>query len=108
MVRGRRGLLLLALVIAWARVETSKAPKGVIVLENVPENAVVEVDGDRTPVVSAAGQPVRIETRPGKHGVVVKRGMHVLMAESVGVEAGKHSRLNVPAAPGDRALPRRR
>ena len=77
-------------------------------LENVPEHAVVEVDGDRITVVSAAGQPVRIETRPGKHVVVVKRGVRVLMAESVGVEAGKHSRLNVPAAPGDRAKPRHR
>jgi hypothetical protein len=30
------------------------------------------------------------------------------MAESVGVEAGKHVRLNVPAAPGDRAKSRHR
>jgi serine/threonine protein kinase len=101
-------LLLLALVIALALIGTGKAPTGVIELENVPENAVVEVDGERITVVSAAGQPARIETRPGKHVVVVKRGMQVLMAESVGVEAGKHFRLNVPAAPGDRAKSRHR
>jgi serine/threonine protein kinase len=101
-------LLLLALVIAWALVATGKAPTGVIELHNVPVNAVVEVDGDRITAVPAAGQLVTIETRAGKHVVVVKRGTQVFMAESVGVEAGKHVRLNVPAAPGDRAKPRHR
>jgi serine/threonine protein kinase len=101
-------LLLLALVIAWALVATGKAPTGVIELKNVPQNAVVEVDGERIAVDPAAGQPVTIEIRAGKHVVVVKRGAQVLMAESVGVEAGKHSRLNVPAAVGGRIQPKHR
>jgi hypothetical protein len=95
-------------MIALALVGTANAPTGVIELEHVPENAVVEVDGDRITSVPAAGQPVTIETRAGKHVVVVKRGVQVLMAESVGVEAGKHVRLNVPAAPGNRPKPRHR
>ena len=58
-------------------------------LENVPENAVVEVDGDRIIVTPAVDQPVTIEVKPGKHGVVVKRGSEVFLAEGVTLEAGK-------------------
>jgi hypothetical protein len=77
----------------------------VIGLENVPENAVVEVDGDKNTVTPSVGQLLTIETKAGKHVVVVKRGTQVFMAESVDVEAGKHLRLNVRAAPGGRTKP---
>ena len=77
----------------------------VIVPDNVPENAVLEVDGHKITVTPSVGQPLTIETKAGKHVVVVKRGTQVIMAESVDVEAGKHLRLNVRAALGGRTKP---
>jgi len=50
------GVLLVGLSIAWfAGVLTFKTTNGVIVLENVPENAVVEIDGENMPVTSSEG-----------------------------------------------------
>jgi formylglycine-generating enzyme required for sulfatase activity/serine/threonine protein kinase len=111
---GRRwataGLLLLGLVVAGALILRVRTAGGVIVLENLPENAVVEVDGDRVTVIPKEGEPVGIEAAAGKHGVVVKRGNDLLLGESVTVESGKQHRLTVrlesPAANGPReALP---
>jgi len=88
--------LLLGLVIVLAALTFRvKTKYGVIVLENVPENAVVEVDGDRVTITPTGGEPVRIEARAGKHGVVVRRGDDVLLGESVTLESGKQSKLNV-------------
>ena len=48
----------------------------VIVLENVPENAVVELDGDNITVTPSVRQLLTIETKAGKHVVVARRGTH--------------------------------
>jgi len=90
------GLLLLGFVAAGAAVVWRvKTANGTIVLENVPENAVVEVDGDRITVIPAIGEPVMIEAKAGKHVVVVKRGGDVLLGESVTLESGKQFKLAV-------------
>ena len=90
------GVLLLGLVVAWAAgVFKVKTKDGVIVLENVPESAVVEVDGERITVTPAVGEPLKIEARPGKRVVVVKRGNDVFLGESVTVESGKQVKLTV-------------
>ena len=78
------------------RVKTANAT---IVLENVPENAVVEVDGDRITVTPTVGEPVMIEAQAGKHVVVVKRGGDVLLGESVTLESGKQFKLTVRFVP---------
>jgi serine/threonine protein kinase len=101
------GALLLGLVVAWAAgVFKVKTKDGVIVLENVPESAVVEVDGERITVTPAVGEPLKIEARPGKRVVVVKRGNDVFLGESVTVESGKQVKLTVrlesPASPDPR------
>ncbi len=84
------GLLLLGLVVAWgALVLRVKTAKGTIVLENVPADAVVEIDGDRITVTPTVGEPLKIEAPAGKHGLVVRRGDLVLLVESVTLEAGK-------------------
>jgi len=90
------GILLVALSIAWfAGVLTIKTKDGVIVLENVPENAVVEIDGSKVTVTAGKGDPIRIEIKPGTHGVVVKQGSDPLLVESVTLEAGKQLKLVV-------------
>ncbi len=98
------GVLLLGLVVAWAAgVFKVKIKDGVIVLENVPADALVEVDGERITVTSAVGEPIKIEAPPGKHEVSVKRGNDVFLGKSVTVESGKQFKLTVrlepPAAP---------
>ena len=83
-------MLLLGLVVAWAAVVLRvKTANGTIVLENVPEDAVVEIDGDRITVTPTVGEPVKFEAPAGKHGLVVRRGDLVLLVESVTLEAGK-------------------
>ena len=89
------GAVLLGLAVAWALVIMFQTATVVIVLENVPDNAVVEVDGDRITVVPAVNQPVAIERKAGKLEVVVKRGSEVFLAESVTLEAGKPFKLTV-------------
>ena len=84
------GVLLLGLVVAWAAVVLRvKTANGTIVLENVPADAVVEIDGDRITVTPTVGEPVMFEAPAGKHGLVVRRGDLVLLVESVTLEAGK-------------------
>jgi hypothetical protein len=55
----------------------------------------VEVDGIRITVTPAVGEPILIEEKAGKHGVVVKRGDLVLLGESVTLESGKRLELTV-------------
>jgi formylglycine-generating enzyme required for sulfatase activity len=93
-------LLLLGLIVTWAPVVLRvKTANGTIVLENVPKNAVVEVDGDRITVTPAVGEPVKIQAQAGKHGVVVKQGDLVLIGESVTIESGKECILTVRSEP---------
>ena len=67
-------VLVLAFAGLWAVINLKvKTPNGNLVLENVPENAVVEVDGEKVTVMPAAGKPIEIQLKRGKHGVVVKR-----------------------------------
>jgi formylglycine-generating enzyme required for sulfatase activity len=101
------GVLLLGSVVAWAAVVLKvKTADGVIVVENVPENAVVEVDGDRITVTPAGSEPIQIERQPGKYVVIVRRGDEVLLGESVTLQSGKtfkltvrHERAVLPPAP---------
>ena len=100
--RGRwaaAGVILLGLVVACRGDIKVRTANGVIVLENVPEKAVVEVDGDRVTVDSHEGEPVKIEIPAGKHVVLVKRGNDVLLGESVILESGKDLKLPVKYEP---------
>jgi 3-keto-disaccharide hydrolase/F5/8 type C domain-containing protein len=90
------GVLMLGLLAAWiGGVLRVKTQDGVIVLENVPENALIEVDGARITVTTAVGKPITIEEKPGRHAVTVKRGGLVLLGESVTLESGKRLKLTV-------------
>ncbi len=101
------GLLLMGLIVAWAvvvlRVNT---PHGTIVLEGVPEDAVVEIDGASVTVTPTVGEPFVFEASVGKHGLVVRRGDLELLVQSVTIEAGKPfihrltARLEAPVVQG--------
>jgi serine/threonine protein kinase len=86
------GFLLMALLIVLATGDFDAKPSdGLIVLENAPELATVEIDGEQVAVVRVEGARgrVRFKARPGRHGVVVKRGERVVLAKSVDIAAGK-------------------
>ncbi len=92
-------VLLLGLVMSSRAVGVFefKTKNGVIVSENIPEDAVVEVDGKKVPVSSTAGEPLKIEISPGTHGLLVKRGNEMLLGESVTLESGGQLERSVPA-----------
>ena len=88
------GMLLVGLLVALTVIRV-RTPNGVIVLENVPENAVVEIDGRQITVTPSAGQPVKIEAQPGKRGVMVRRGDDLLLGKIVSLESGKEFKLTI-------------
>ncbi len=88
------GLLLLGLSGAWWAT-IPKTQHGVIVLEDVPASAIVEIDGDRLTRSRTGGEPIKIEARAGKHVVLVKRGDDVLLGESVDLPPRKQLKLSV-------------
>jgi len=90
------GVVLLGLLIWRAPgVLKLKTPDGVIVVENVPANAAVEVDGDKVTATPAKGEPIQIKAPPGRHRVRVKRGEDLLLDEPVTLEPGGQVRLSV-------------
>jgi serine/threonine protein kinase len=100
------GVLLLGLVITWAAgVLKVKTPNGVIVLEGVPPDAIVEVDGERITVIPSEGEPIKIEKGAGKHSVIVKRGRDVLVGEHVSLESGGLYKIAVRHEPTVAAAP---
>ena len=94
------GVILLGWCVAWAAMALNAKPKnGVLVLEDVPENCVVRLDGKRTIVTQRGGGPLRIEAGPGKHDVSVMKGDHVLLVKRVNLTSEKAFKLRVPTAP---------
>ena len=95
------GLLLLAFLIAWAAgVLKVKTRDGVIVLENLPSDAEVFVDGERITLTwPDGGPPVEITVPVGKHGVQVKKDGFQTLGEEVVLETGGQSRIHVRLVP---------
>jgi len=79
------------------KVRKVRARDVVLMLENLPAGAVVEVDGGRVAVALTAGKPLKIDDEPGRHVVVVKLGNDLLLGESVTMESGRELKLRVPA-----------
>jgi serine/threonine protein kinase len=92
------GLLLMVLWIMLASGDfDAKLPDGVIVLENAPEHAAIEVDGEQVAGIRVEGKRARFKARPGRHGVVVKRGEAVVLVKSVDITPGKETTLTASA-----------
>ena len=83
------GVLFLSLVVA--SVVIFKTRNGTIVFENLPEKAVVTVDGDAMTVEWPDGEGqgrARITLAPGKHAVQIPVNGVRVTGEVVGVESG--------------------
>ena len=84
------GVLLLGMIIACAAlVLRVKTRDGVVVLENLPEQAEVYVDGNKITVTwPDGGVPAEITVPAGEHGVQVKMDGMTTFGEEVRVDAG--------------------
>jgi formylglycine-generating enzyme required for sulfatase activity len=112
-VRGSVAAVVLLLALVVASVLIFKTRNGTIVFENLPDRAVVTVDGDSIDVEWPDGQGkgrARITISPGKHTVEVKVNGLRVSGEKVSVESGGVTPFAVridrpPAAPQPPAPP---
>jgi serine/threonine protein kinase len=95
------GALLLGVITAWASgVFSVKTKDGVIVLQGLPDNAEVLVDGDKVSVrFPEGGGPAEITVPPGKRGVQVKKDGFNLFGEEVIIARGETKLLTVRREP---------
>ena len=91
------GVLLLGMIIACtALVLRVKTRDGVVVLENLPEQAEVYVNGNKITVTwPDGGVPAEITVPAGEHGVQVKMDGMTTFGEEVRVDAGGRRGLRV-------------
>jgi len=91
--------LLFGLVIAWAGgVFKVKTADGIIVLEDLPDNAEVYVDNEKVTVHLSKGS-AEITVPPGKHGVQVAMGGIQVFGKEVTVASGEKTPLKVRLEP---------
>ena len=94
-------VLLVGLISAWAAgVFKVKTKSGVIVLENVPDQAEVSVDGEKVTVQwPKGGGPLEITVPAGKRGIEVKKDGFKTFGDEVTVEAGGNKEIRVTLLP---------
>ncbi len=89
-------VLLLGLVVGWAAGLFIKIGDGVIVLEGVPEQAEVFIDGGKVSVqMHDGGGPVEVTVPAGRRGVQVKRDGFQTFGEEVSVSTGARAEIRV-------------
>jgi serine/threonine protein kinase len=94
------GVLLLGFVVAYIAIVKVRTKNGMIVLENLPEQAVVLVDGDKAKVEwPDGGGPVEITIPAGKHGVTVRKEGFEAFGTEVTIEAGKRQNIRIILEP---------
>ncbi len=77
------------MTVLWAVFTWMTTRDGFLIIEHIPANAVVEVDGARVSVERTGGDVVTAHVRPGKRTVVVKDGGQRLVNERVSIQSGK-------------------
>ena len=89
------------LLAAWmGGVFKVKTPDGVIVLENVPKDAEILVDGDKiTFSWPGVGKPLEIRAVPGQHKVEVKKDGFKTFGEVVTVKTDESEEVTVRLEP---------
>jgi hypothetical protein len=99
------GVLMLGLIAAWmGGVFKVKTPDGVIVLENVPEDAEILVDGGKINVKwPGAGEPLEIRAVPGQRTMSVRKDGLTTFGEVVTVKAAESVEVTVRLDPVVRA-----
>jgi formylglycine-generating enzyme required for sulfatase activity len=95
------GVMLLGLLAAvLGGVFKVKTPDGVIVLENVPKDAEILVDGARIDLTwPGLGKPVEIRSVPGQHRVEVKKEGFKTFGEAVTVQTDDSAEVTVRMEP---------
>jgi hypothetical protein len=95
------GVLMLGLFAAWmGGVFKVKTPDGVIVLENVPKDSEILVDGNNiTFTLPGGGKPVKIRAVPGQHKVEVKKDGFQTFGEVVTVKTDESEEVTVRLEP---------
>jgi hypothetical protein len=91
------GVLILGLFAAWlGGVFKVKTSEGVIVLENVPKNSEILVDGDRiTFAWPGGGKPVEIRAVPGQRRIEVKKDGFTTFVKELTVKTGESQEVTV-------------
>jgi serine/threonine protein kinase len=74
----------------------ANAMNGFLVIRGLPENSVVEIDGERVPISWTMRDRVRLPIRAGKHVLVVRNDHQVLLAENATLAAGKEFEVAIP------------
>jgi formylglycine-generating enzyme required for sulfatase activity/serine/threonine protein kinase len=99
------GLLLLGFIGAWAAgVLTTKTEFGLLVLEGVPEQAEVLIDGKKVSVRwPNGGGPAKVIVRAGRRGVMVKKDGFRVFGDEVSVATDGQAELKVRLVPLDRS-----
>jgi hypothetical protein len=105
--RGQRGPLLaglgaalLVLAVLAGVVLRLKTRNGVVLLENVPADAEVFVDGRKIEIIAPGRkEPLQIEVPEGQHQVKVTTGGQEVLGEQVNVRWGKADPLKVTLGP---------
>ena len=84
------GLAALALVIGTAAIIIRLQTKdGIIVLQNLPDEAVVEVDGGTVTLKAADGKPIEVRIAPNKkHLLEIKKNGFVAFTKEIEIDAG--------------------
>jgi serine/threonine protein kinase len=106
------GLLLAMLFAAWlAGVFSLRTPEGTIIIENVPHDAEILVDG-HTITVSRAGEVVTIDAvSEGEHRLKLVQGNKAIWTSDVTVTVGgqpvraRYERLATPSSPDSHGTP---
>jgi serine/threonine protein kinase len=95
------GLLIFGLFTLWlGGVFKVNTPDGVIVVENVPRDADVVVDGNKiTFTWPVAAKPLEIRAVPGRHKVQVQKEGVTLLGEEVEIAAGGRQSIKVRLEP---------
>lgn len=95
------GVLMLGLLAAWmGGVFKVKTPDGVIVLENIPKDSEILVDGDKiTFAWPGVGKPLEIRAVPGQRKVEVKKDGFKTFGEVVTVKTDKSEEVTVRLEP---------
>jgi serine/threonine protein kinase len=83
------GILVLGLFVAWMSGVKVKTPDGVIVLEKVPKDSEILVDGSKiTFAWPGGGKPVEIRAVPGQHRVEVSKDGFQTFGAEVAIKTG--------------------
>ena len=95
------GVLLFAFCTAWfGGVFKVKTPEGVIVLEGVPQDAEILVDGNKITLAwPGSGKPLEIRAVPGDHKVEVKKDGFRVFGEIVHFATDKSPEVTVRLEP---------